>query len=95
MVASRMAGDHLIAGVGLNNFTVVSAEHVREVGLLRYVNLITVRPTEVHNLYLELVVENGLIGLALFIALVATCLGAAWGASRRFEVLGRSSVGMP
>jgi O-antigen ligase len=87
-VAGRMTADHPVAGVGLDNFRVRSAEYVREPGTLRFVDLIVDKPHEVHNTYLQLLAENGVIGLTLFIAVVGAAMASALRAARRFEAVG-------
>ena len=84
-VASRVAGDHPLVGVGLNNFRSESGAYVRKPGTLEYVDLISERPHVVHNVYLQLLAEEGIVGLSLFLAVALACLGAAWRAARRFD----------
>jgi O-antigen ligase len=43
----------------------------------------------VHNTYLQLLVESGVIGLVFFLIVVVGSLGASWLAARRFDALGR------
>lgn len=89
VVARRMAAEHPMTGVGLDNFTARSAEYVRRPGSLDYVELIVDRPHVVHNTYLQMLAETGVIGLGLWLALAATVLGSALRAARRFERAGR------
>jgi O-antigen ligase len=91
-VAGRMAGDHPLTGVGLDNFRVRSAEYVRQPGLLEFVDLIAERPHQVHNTYLQLLAENGVVGLALFVAFVSAVLSSARLAARRFEAAGAAAL---
>jgi O-antigen ligase len=92
-VAGRMAADHPIAGVGLDNFRVRSREYVRQPGSLQFVDLIAERPHEAHNTYLQLLAENGVIGIGLFLAVVAAAMGSALQAARRFEAAGAAALG--
>jgi O-antigen ligase len=89
LVARRMSADHPLIGVGLANFRVRSPDYVRQPGALNYVDLVVDRPHEVHNTYLQLLAENGAIGLGLFLALCWTALASALGAARRFVRAGR------
>ncbi|MDP8943937.1 MAG: O-antigen ligase family protein, partial [Actinomycetota bacterium] len=73
-VAWRITEDHPLAGVGLNNFRVFSPRYVRQPGTLEEVALIVDRPLVVHNVYLELLAENGAIGLLAFLALAGASL---------------------
>jgi len=91
-VAGRMAADHPLTGVGLDNFRVRSGEYVRQPGLLKFVDLIAERPHQVHNTYLQLLAENGVVGLALFVAFVSAVLSSARLAARRFEAAGAAAL---
>jgi O-antigen ligase len=91
-VAGRVAADHPIVGVGVNNFVAVAGDYTREPGSLQQVHLIVDRPQYVHNVYLQLLAENGIVGLVIFLALALACLRAAWTAARRFERLGMTSM---
>jgi O-antigen ligase len=90
-VAWRMAKDNTPEGVGLNNFRAISPEYLRTPGSLRYAIQID-DPHVVHNEYLELLAETGIVGLLLFAALVGTCLGAARRAAHAFEALGHHDL---
>jgi O-antigen ligase len=85
LVAWRMTQDHPLAGVGIGDFPLRSAAYVREPGSLEYVRLIAERPHVVHNTYLQVLVETGIIGLGLFVAVVLACMAAAWRASRLLD----------
>jgi O-antigen ligase len=87
-VAWRITSDHPVAGVGLHNFTVHSPRYVREPGALENVKLIAERPHVVHNTYLELLTETGVIGLSLFLVAIAASLLACVKAARQFEARG-------
>jgi O-antigen ligase len=87
-VALRVANDHPWVGVGINQFPQVSPNYVRRPGTLNYVDLIVDKHIVVHNLYLELWAETGLIGLGLFAAVVFVVLRAARRAALRFEAMG-------
>ncbi len=89
LVARRMGAEHPITGVGLDNFTVRSPQYVREPGSMRYVELVVERPHETHNTYLQVFAETGLVGLALFGALIAAALSSAVQAAGRFQRAGR------
>ncbi|MEJ7785237.1 MAG: hypothetical protein WKF96_10575, partial [Solirubrobacteraceae bacterium] len=69
-----------------------SSEYVREPGSLSDVALIAERPRVVHNLYLELLAETGVVGLVLYLGAVLACMLAAAQAARRLDRLGE--VGM-
>lgn len=84
--------DHPVHGAGLNNFRAESFRYVRRPGELKRVDLIAERPDIVHNTYLQLLVETGLVGLVLFMALILACLRAGWSAARRFDVAGQRAL---
>lgn len=73
-VAWRVAEDHPLLGVGLNNFPAVAADYTRAPGQLTFVNLIVDSPHFVHNTYLQVLTELGVVGFALFIAFVGSAL---------------------
>jgi O-antigen ligase len=87
-VAGDMAHDHPIVGVGLANFQERAGEYVRRPRELQFVDLIAEEPHVAHNTYLQFVAENGLLGLAIFLALAAAALHAALTAGRRFDANG-------
>jgi O-antigen ligase len=91
-VATRIAKQRPIAGTGLNNFTHVEGNYVREPGALTRVDLIVDRPRYVHNMYLELLAETGVVGLSLFLLFAGCCLRAGWLAGRRFEARGQPAA---
>jgi O-antigen ligase len=91
-VAWRMAGDHPLVGVGLNNFRAESSAYVRKPGALQYVDLISERPHVVHNVYLQLLAEAGVVGLALFLFVASACIRSAWRAARRFDAAGEHAL---
>jgi O-antigen ligase len=84
--------DHPVVGVGLNNFRVYAPRYVRRPGPLKFVKLIADQPRVVHNTYLQVLVETGVIGLALFLAVILGCLATLWRAAKRFEQLGNDAM---
>lgn len=91
-VAWRVVHDHPFAGVGIGQFAQVSPHYVLQPGALRYVGLIVEKHILVHNLYLQLWVETGIVGLLLFLGLVITSVTAAWRAARRFDAQGDTEM---
>ena len=91
LVAWRMSKDYAPEGVGLNNFRAVAPYYVRRPGALGYVEQIDT-PHIVHNTYLQLLAETGVIGLTLFAVVALVCLSAARRAARVFERLGEQKL---
>jgi O-antigen ligase len=84
-VAGRITADHPAVGVGLDQFQVHAPRYVRSAGKLDYVANIAERPHVVHNVYLELLVETGPVGLLLLLGVAAGSLTACLRAARLSE----------
>jgi O-antigen ligase len=84
--------DHPIVGVGLGGFIDNASDYVRAVGPLQFANFIAEQPHVVHNSYLEMLAETGIVGLGLYLAVVAACLRCAWRAAKRFEQAGDAAM---
>ncbi|AEH09717.1 MULTISPECIES: O-antigen ligase family protein [Protofrankia] len=87
-VAWSVVRDHPVLGVGLNNYTAVESDYVRRVGPVPWLDIIISRAHEVHNAYLQLLAENGIVGVVLFLAFLILCLRSMFLATRRFDALG-------
>ena len=87
-LAWRMTEAHPALGIGLNNFSVDAPRYVVDPGELKYVQIVIAILPVVHNIYLQLLAENGVIGLLLFLAIAGRCMYAAWSAGRRFDAHG-------
>jgi O-antigen ligase len=91
----RVAGDMSMDnpwGVGLNNFRSESIDYALDPGALDHPVQIVSHPVVVHNSYLQTTAELGVVGLLLFLAVVAASIAAAGGAARRFELTGDSGM---
>ncbi len=90
-VALRIFGRHPLAGVGLGNYQVVEPSIAMQTLNLSYVRYIVNYRQATHNTYLQIAAELGLVGLALFLAILALPLRIAAGAlaslGRRFDTL--------
>ena len=84
-IAWRMAEDNPVLGVGGGNFSEASLGYLLEPGAAPRSDLIINRSIIVHNTYLETLVEYGVIGVGLFLALIAFCLSALVKAVRAFK----------
>jgi O-antigen ligase len=80
---------HPLVGVGIGNFQVVEAHYVLTPGSISRIAYLTDVPYFVHNTYLQLLAETGLIGLVGFLLVVCGCMRAALLAAARFDSFGR------
>ncbi|MDP8910265.1 MAG: O-antigen ligase family protein [Chloroflexota bacterium] len=87
-VAWRVAEDHPLIGVGVGNFQHVSAAYVRRPGQLTFVEFVVDEPHLVHNSYLQVLAENGVIGLLLYATVLLVFLAASWRVARQFDARG-------
>ena len=87
-VALEITGNHPIAGVGAGNFQVVEPGYAFANLNLPRADLIVNTPEVVHNMYLHVLVELGVIGCVLFVLLIASVLGIALRVVRAFEASG-------
>ncbi|MHB1571717.1 MAG: O-antigen ligase family protein, partial [Solirubrobacteraceae bacterium] len=92
--AARMWEAHPITGVGIGNFPVESRYYVQRPGVLTFVDFTTSVPKVVHNTFLEMLAETGVIGLALYLATVLACLRSTWRAVRLFDRCGRHDLAL-
>ena len=90
--AWRAAKDHPVDGVGLNNFRDVAPDYARQPGQLEDVRILAEQPRFVHNTYLQLLAENGVVGLLLYLGFALGCLRAMWVAARRFKAIRSTSL---
>jgi O-antigen ligase len=91
-IARQVARDHPIVGVGIGNFEEVEAAYASRTTNLPAVDLVVDNPHVVHNSYLELLAETGVVGLALFVALVAGAIGLGWRAVHVFARSGETDL---
>jgi O-antigen ligase len=84
---------HPLNGIGINNFEAVEPHYALSSGTLSRVEIITEHPHLVHNVYLQLLTETGIIGFAFFLAVIVACMRASWLAAKRFDARGRVGHG--
>lgn len=89
-VGWRIFTGHPLVGVGLDNQIPLAPRFVLQPGALTHVVRVAETPELVHNAYLQLLAENGVIGLAAFAAVIVLVLRVMWSAVRRFEAIGRN-----
>ena len=87
-VGLRMVDDKPITGVGAGNFPVSSIHYLLRPGVIVRDEFIVDQPKVTHNIYLQVLSELGVIGFALFVALIATCLACSLRAARAFRQRG-------
>jgi O-antigen ligase len=83
-VGERMVAAEPVTGVGAANFQVSAIHYLLTPGAIRADDRLIDSPSVVHNSYLQILVETGVIGLGLFLAIVASCIAAAIRARRAF-----------
>jgi len=86
-VALRVYDSHPILGVGINNFAVYAPQYTREPGTLTGVIHIETE-LGVHNAYLSLLAETGVLGIVLFLSAAGSAVIASVRGGRRFELDG-------
>jgi O-antigen ligase len=92
-VAWSIFRDNPVTGVGVNNFGRVAPEYVRDVGPLENVQLVVKTPDrKVHNSFLELLSENGIPALVMFLAIAVACMRASLRAAKEFTARGQREL---
>jgi O-antigen ligase len=89
-VGLRMVEDEPLRGVGVGNFRTASIHYLLQPGAILRDEFIVDRPQVAHNVYLHVVAELGVVGLALFLVLVGAGVLAAWRAAREFARRGEA-----
>jgi O-antigen ligase len=90
-IARQVAADHPVLGVGIGNFEAVEAEYASQANLPS-IDLVIDEPHVVHNTYLELLAELGVVGFTCFVALVAGAVVLGWRAVRSFARAGATDL---
>jgi putative inorganic carbon (HCO3(-)) transporter len=88
-VAVRSIETQPIVGLGNDNFQSSAKNFLLQPGATKDARLIVTSPHVAHNIYLEIWADLGIIGLALFLALVVLALRCAARAMRAFARAGR------
>ena len=84
-VAWRMATDSPLTGVGVGNFEARSIDYIIQPGSTYRTDRVIDNPGVSHNSYLGPFAELGLVGVSLFLAILAFSIGCAIRATRRFQ----------
>jgi putative inorganic carbon (hco3(-)) transporter len=88
-VGWRMVEDHPVRGVGAGNFPARSVDYLLRPGSTESDAYIVDTPKEPHNIYLAVLAELGIVGFALFAAILLISLAAAMGAAQQFARRGK------
>jgi O-antigen ligase len=84
-VGWRMFRDNPINGVGAGNFPTSSVHYLVRPGAITRADYIVDHPKVAHSIYLEFLAGLGVVGLGLFLGIVAFSLSCSFRAARRFE----------
>jgi O-antigen ligase len=92
-VAWHIFVDHRWIGIGLSNFQTIEPRYTLRSGELTRVDLVAEAPHLVHNVYLQLLTETGIVGLAIFLLVGLGSMRASWLAARHFDAGGHVAYG--
>jgi O-antigen ligase len=87
-VGWRMVEAHPVRGVGVGNYRTASIHYLLEPGAIQRDEFIVDTPKVAHNTYLQVLAELGVVGAALFAAIIGFSLLCILRAARIFERLG-------
>jgi O-antigen ligase len=93
-VGWRMVEANPVVGVGAGNFQSSSVHYLLAPGQITHSDFIIDEPKVAHNTYLEVLAELGIVGLVLFLAIIAYSLIAALKAARIFSAAGDEGMEM-
>ena len=93
LVAERMWEQEPVHGVGLGNYQVRARDFVREPGKLTDIGLIAEKPHVTHNVYLQMLAEEGVVGFALLFGAFGLAMVATGSAARTFDRRGSPAYG--
>jgi len=91
-VGVRMVRANPVLGVGAGNYIVSSKHYYLGPGAVRRPEYIIDDPKEAHNIYLNVLAELGVVGLAAFLAIVGSMLACGVMAARAFAQRGDTSM---
>ena len=93
-VGWRMVEAHPVRGVGSGNFQRSSVHYLLQPGAIERNDFIVDTPEVAHNIYLQVLAELGVVGLALFVAILLFSLACALKAALRFDATGDRGMAM-
>ncbi len=91
-VGGRMVRANPVLGVGAGNYTISAKHYLVEPGLVRRQEFIIDNPKQAHNIYLHVLAELGVVGLGIFLAIVAALLACVVRAARLFARRGDTAM---
>jgi O-antigen ligase len=83
-VGWRMVKANPVVGVGADNFQTSSIHYLLRPGFLQRTDFIVVTPKVAHNTYLEVLATLGIVGLLMFLSILAFAISQAVRAARTF-----------
>ncbi len=87
-VGWRMVEANPAVGVGAGNFQNSSVHYLLEPGAIERADFIVDEPKVAHNTYLGVLAELGVVGLALFLAIIGASIASLWRAAQTFGASG-------
>ncbi len=91
-VGWRMVEAHPANGVGAGNFEIVSIHYLIQPGAILRDEYFVTAPKVAHNSYLQVLAENGVIGLALYLTILGLALACLYKASQKARRLGNREL---
>jgi O-antigen ligase len=91
-VAWRMFKDRPVGGVGAGNYPIAAIDYLLQPGLIVRDEFIIDTPKPPHNVYLSVLAELGVVGLALFMIVLGFAVASVLRAARLFERAGDTEM---
>jgi O-antigen ligase len=88
----RMVRANPVLGVGAGNYTNSAVHYLLEPGDIKRSDYIVDQPKVAHNVYLQVLAELGVVGLALFVGVIGFSLLSVARAARAFARAGDRSM---
>ena len=87
-----MVEAHPANGVGVGNYQTSAVHYLLQPGVILRPEFIVDTPKVAHNTYLQVLAELGIVGMAMFVAIIGFSLLCILRAARIFERLGDSPM---
>ena len=92
-VGWRMVEAHPFTGIGADNFQISSIHYLLRPGALTRTDFIVEKPKVAHNTYLEVLATLGIVGLLMFLSILAFAIRQTVRAVRSFARRGDYKMG--